>query len=150
MTSLLPMAPSKPRSVASRFAIPPRAGADGEGRPSAIAPLLNQRGLVVLDRVAAKFGLPKAQLAEMIGLKREALYKLARVEAARPQARLRDMLECVSRLSEWAGGDGQALAWYRAQPIAACGGRTAETLVREGEAGSLRSYLDHIALGGFA
>ncbi len=42
------------------------------------------------------------------------------------------------------------MAWYRAQPIAAFGGRTAESLVKTGQASALRDYLDHIAMGGFA
>jgi hypothetical protein len=60
------------------------------------------------------------------------------------------MLEIVSRVAGWAGGKEQAMAWYRAQPIAAFGGRTAEALVKDGQASALRDYLDHIALGGFA
>lgn len=59
-------------------------------------------------------------------------------------------LEILSFISEWAGGDQQALAWYRAQPIAAFGGRTAEALVKTGEASALCDYLDHIAVVGYA
>ena len=44
----------------------------------------------------------------------------------------------------------QAMAWYRAEPIAAFGGRTAESLVKEGKAAAVRDFLDHIATGGFA
>jgi hypothetical protein len=44
----------------------------------------------------------------------------------------------------------QAMAWYRAQPIPAFGGRTAEALVKEGKASAVRDYLDHVAVGGFA
>ncbi|QGM48124.1 antitoxin Xre/MbcA/ParS toxin-binding domain-containing protein [Methylocystis heyeri] len=111
---------------------------------------MNDQGVVRLDKVAAIFGMSKGQLAETIGLSREALYKLARLEAPKTQARLKEMLEVVSRVSDWAGGKSQAMAWYRAQPIAAFGGRTAESLVKEGQAGALRDYLDHIAQGGFA
>ena len=50
----------------------------------------------------------------------------------------------------WAGGERQAMAWYRSEPLAAFGGRTAESLVKEGLAGSVRDYLDHVATGGFA
>ena len=39
---------------------------------------------------------------------------------------------------------------YRSQPIAALDGRTAEALVKSGQAGAVRDYVDHIALGGFA
>jgi hypothetical protein len=60
------------------------------------------------------------------------------------------MLEIVNRISDWAGSEEQAMAWYRAQPIPAFGGRTAESLVKEGRAADVRDYLDQVALGGFA
>jgi hypothetical protein len=66
------------------------------------------------------------------------------------QARVREMLEIVSRISAWAGGKEQAFAWYRAEPIPAFGSRTAESLVKEGKAAAVRDYLDHVATGGFA
>ena len=50
----------------------------------------------------------------------------------------------------WAGGPLQAMAWYRAEPIPAFGGRTAESLVKDGKAAAVRDYLDSVALGGFA
>ena len=64
--------------------------------------------------------------------------------------RVREMLEIVARIKGWAGGEAQAMAWYRSQPIPALDGRTAEALVKAGEAGAVRDYLDHLALGGFA
>ncbi|SFK80041.1 Protein of unknown function [Methylocapsa palsarum] len=115
-----------------------------------VANLMNHQGFVTVEKVAATFGMSKGQLAETIGLNREALYKLARLGAPKTQSRLKEMLEIVSRVSSWAGGKEQAMAWYRAQPIAAFGGRTAEALVKDGQARALREYLDHIALGGFA
>lgn len=115
-----------------------------------VADLMNHRGLVTVDKVATTFGMSKGQIAETVGLSREAFYKLARLEAPKTQSRLKEMLEIVSRVSDWAGGKEQAMAWYRAQPIAAFGGRTAESLVKDGQAGALRDYLDHIAQGGFA
>jgi len=63
---------------------------------------------------------------------------------------LREMLEIISRVSDWAGGKEQAMAWYRAQPLPAFGGRTAEALVKDGKTGAVRDYLDHMAVGGFA
>jgi hypothetical protein len=107
-------------------------------------------GHVEIAEVADSFGMSKSQLAETIGLGRETLYKAARAQAARTQSRVREMLEIIGRVSAWAGGKEQAMAWYRAQPIAAFGGRTAESLVKSGQAGPLRDYLDHIAMGGFA
>ena len=42
------------------------------------------------------------------------------------------------------------MSWYRAEPIPAFGGRTAEALVKSGDAAALRDYLDQVAMGGFA
>lgn len=107
-------------------------------------------GKIAADEVADGFGMSKSQLAETAGLARETLYRADRSRGARTQGRLREMLEIISRVSDWAGGKEQAMAWYRAQPIAAFGGRTAESLVKDGKAAAVRDYLDHVALGGFA
>ena len=96
------------------------------------------------------YGLTKRQLAETIGVSPEALYKSRRLNAAKTQSRLREMNEILIRVSAWAGGPAQAMAWYRAEPIPAFGGRTAEQLVKSGQAAALRDYLDSIAIGGFA
>jgi hypothetical protein len=42
------------------------------------------------------------------------------------------------------------MAWYRAEPLPAFGGRTAEALVKSGAAGAVRDYVDHLATGGYA
>lgn len=111
---------------------------------------MDANGGISADRVADGFGMSKSQLAETVGLSRETIYKSARSRTIKTQSRLREMLEILSRVQEWAGGKEQAMAWYRAQPIPAFGDRTAEALVREGKAGAVRDYLDHLALGGFA
>jgi hypothetical protein len=121
---------------------------------AAIAPLVfgfvDAAGQIEVAQVAEDFGMSKSQLAETVGLAPEALYKSARAHAAKTQSRIREMLEIVGRVSAWAGGKEQAMAWYRAQPIPAFGDRTAEALVKSGQAGALRDYLDHFAMGGFA
>jgi hypothetical protein len=76
----------------------------------------------------------KGQLAQTVGLGRETFHKAARAKAAKAQSRLRGMLEIIGRVSAWAGGKDQAMACYRAQPIAAFGDRTAEALVKSGQA----------------
>lgn len=107
-------------------------------------------GMVDIDAVAKAFGLSKTQLAETLGVSREAFYKRARIEAPKTQARLREMLEILGRILNWAGTKEHAMAWYRSQPVSALGGRTAESLVKSGEATMVRDYLDHIAVGGYA
>jgi Protein of unknown function (DUF2384) len=62
----------------------------------------------------------------------------------------RRALKIVGLVSAWAGGEHQAMAWYRAQPISAFGGRTAESLVKAVQARALRDYLDGLSTGGFA
>jgi transcriptional regulator with XRE-family HTH domain len=109
-----------------------------------------REGVLVPDRVADALRLTKTQLAETVGVRREALSKWERIKAHKTQTRVREMVEIVDRVKEWAGGREQALAWYRSQPIPAFGGRTAEALVKDGKAGALRDYLDHLAMGGFA
>jgi len=111
---------------------------------------MDSAGEISIADVADSFGMSKTQLAETAGLAKESLFKTARSQAPRTQSRIREMLEIISRVSDWAGGKNQAMAWYRAQPIPAFGGRTAEALVKEGKAGAVRDYLDHLALGGFA
>jgi hypothetical protein len=127
-----------------------KAAAPRQFKAPLVGVLLDRVGILAPDRVARTFGMSKVQLAECVGLRREVFYKRARVRAPKTQARVREMLEIVSRISEWAGGKDQAMAWYRAQPIPAFGGRTAESLVKSGQASAVRDYLDHLAMGGFA
>lgn len=111
---------------------------------------IDKSGIVDVDRVADTFRMTKGQLAETVGLGIATMSKAERRTAPRTQSRVREMLEILSRVREWAGGETQAMAWYRAQPIPALDGRTPEALVKAGEAGAVRDYLDHLALGGFA
>lgn len=115
-----------------------------------VTAFIDPAGHVSVDRIAERFGMSKSQLADTIGLARETVYRPARMEAPKTQARATEMLEIVGRIVDWAGGEKQAMAWYRAEPIAAFGGRTAESLVKEGKAAAVRDYLDHVATGGFA
>lgn len=117
---------------------------------SALRFFMDQDGAIAFDRVASELQLSRAQLAEAAGLRREVLQKSALRESQRVQGRVREMLEIIGRVVPWAGGWIQAMAWYRAEPLPAFGGRTAESLVKGGDAASVRNYLDHIARGGFA
>lgn len=120
--------------------------------PAAVALLraLAPEGAVDIKGVEAAFGMTRAQIAETAGLPRETLQKTDRRNAPRATSRLREMLEILHRIQAWAGGPAQAMAWYRAEPIPAFGGRTAESLVKSGSAAAVRDYLDHLATGGYA
>ena len=111
---------------------------------------LDAKGAISIDRVARSFHMSKGQLAETVGVSAETLHRTTRVVAPKTQGRMKEMLEIVGRVAAWAGGKEQAMAWYRAEPLPAFGGRTAEALVKDGKAGAVRDWLDHVALGGFA
>jgi Protein of unknown function (DUF2384) len=102
------------------------------------------------ERLAMQFGVTQRDIAETAGLSASATYRKSRMASAASQARLAEMSEILHRVTAWSGGGRQAMAWYRAEPIPAFGGRTAESIVKGGNATALRDYLDHLALGGFA
>ena len=92
----------------------------------------------------------ESQLAAATGLSRDAVSKSVRAGAHATQGRLRDVVEIISRALPWAGSVPQAFAWYRAQPLASFGDRTAEDLVKEGRAEDVKAFLARIAVGGYA
>jgi hypothetical protein len=115
-----------------------------------ITSLMDERGSVKVDDVAEAFNMSKAQLADTAGLAREVFQKASRRDGPKAQSRVREMLEIINLVQGWAGGAAQAMAWYRAEPIPAFGGRTAEALVKSGDATAVRDYVDHLATGGYA
>lgn len=122
----------------------------GTAVPGFVARFMDKRGNVDVDQVADAFRMTKGQLAETAGLGVATISKADRRVAPRTQSRMTEVLEIISRVRDWAGGETQAMAWYRSQPIPALDGRTPEALVKSGKAAAVRDYLDHLALGGFA
>lgn len=135
---------AKKSAVAHKSIRPPTAGR------LSIASLIDERGAVKVDDVAEAFRMSKAQLAETAGLAREVFQKTSRRDGPKAQSRVREMLEIINLVQGWAGSAAQAMAWYRAEPIPAFGGRTAEALVKSGNAAAVRDYVDHLATGGYA
>jgi hypothetical protein len=123
---------------------------DAPARRFSLASLMDERGAVNVDDVADVFSMSKAQLADTAGLAREVFQKASRRDGPKAQSRVREMLEIINLVQGWAGGAAQAMAWYRAEPIPAFGGRTAEALVKSGNATAVRDYVDHLATGGYA
>ncbi|MDX3927235.1 MAG: DUF2384 domain-containing protein [Shinella sp.] len=105
---------------------------------------------IEIEAVSERLGISKRELAETAGLSVNTLQRKERPRAPAVAARIGEMAEIIHRVSDWAGSERQALAWYRAEPLPAFGGRTAESIVKSGKASALRDYLDHLALGGFA
>jgi len=115
-----------------------------------LAQFFGTTGKVDIDQVTDAFHMSRLQLSETLGLAFTTLSKKDRAASPKAQTRMREMLEILARVQNWAGSEAQAIAWYRSQPIPALDDRTAEALVKSGDAGAVRDYLDHMALGGFA
>ncbi len=102
------------------------------------------------DSLSDSFGITKTELAQVLGVSRDAMSKRSRIEGPAMQKKLRDMADIVVRITGWSGSLLSAYAWYRTQPIPSFGDRTAEAMVKAGEGEAVRAYLDRIAEGGFA
>jgi len=111
--------------------------------------MAEQTDLRVQD-VAEVFRMSGRHMAETLGLPLEGSQESKRGHGQNPQTRMREMLEIIQLLQDWAGGVVQAMAWYRSEPIPSFGGRTAEALVKSGSAPAVREYIQHLATGGFA
>jgi hypothetical protein len=107
-------------------------------------------GVVAADRLTGTLRISKLELALALGLSRDAVSKTARLKSPATQTRLRDVLEIMNRVLPWAGSVAQAFAWYRSQPLPSFGDQTAEYLVKEGRAEAVKTYLNRIAVGGYA
>ncbi|WP_254515862.1 MbcA/ParS/Xre antitoxin family protein [Novosphingobium sp. G106] len=107
-------------------------------------------GFIDAGKVAARLRMTDRQLAEAAGIEigeDDRVEDWARSDA---QTRVREMLLILTRVHPWAGGELQAMAWYRAETIPALDGRTPEALVKAGEGDAVLSFLDQLSVGGFA
>lgn len=107
-------------------------------------------GFVKTDLLVGEIRTTKSDFALTIGLPKDAISKRAREYSISTQIRLRETVEIISRVREWAGSMPAAYAWFRATPLPSFGGRTAEDLVKDGHAVYVRDYLARIAVGGYA
>jgi uncharacterized protein (DUF2384 family) len=119
-------------------------------QPEFLTEVLDSEGRVASDRLANILHISKSELAAATGLSRDAVSKRVRAGARSTQARLRDTVEIINRVSGWSGSVGRAFAWFRSQPLPTFGDKTAEDLVKEGRAEAVKDYLSRIAEGGYA
>jgi len=92
----------------------------------------------------------QAEIADTLGLPRDALSRKARIGAPKTQMRLRQMIEIVHRVAAHSGSPLVAYAWFRAQPLPGFDGMTAQRLVQEGHANWVHAHIDRVMDGGFA
>ncbi len=101
-------------------------------------------------RVADALRTTESEIADTLGLARDAFSRASRIRARKTQTRLRQMLEILNRVEAETGSPLAAYAWFRAAPLPGFGGATPDLLLREGKADHVRAYLDRIMAGGYA
>ena len=93
----------------------------------------------------------KAEIADTLGLSRDALSRTARIRATKTQTRLREMMEILHRMEGYTGSPPLvAYAWFRSEALPGFAGLTPDQLVRQGKANMVRAHLDRIMAGGYA
>ena len=100
-------------------------------------------------RLAALLRTQKKEVAETLGLSMDAITRAHRIDSPKTQSRLREMVEILNKVEPLMGSSVTAYAWYRSEPLQSFGGVTAEQLVKDGRANSVRRYLDRMMAGGY-
>lgn len=88
-----------------------------------------------------------AELAQSVGLGKDAVQRKDRIRSDRTQRRLREMLEIINKVSPRFGSPLMAYAWYRSEPLAGFSNQTAMRLVQDGRAHEVLEYIDAIDAG---
>jgi hypothetical protein len=103
-----------------------------------------ENGVFTPARIAEALRTTRDEIAETVGLGRDAVQRKDRIGSQKTQKRLREMVE--PRF----GSDLIAYAWYRSEPLPGFSGQTAMQLVRAGRAADVLEYIDAVDAGVFA
>ena len=96
------------------------------------------------QRLSKALGVTVANLAGLTGVHRNTLRNPA---SERLQGRMREMVKVISAATELTGDLDKAIYWYRNEPIADYGHRTAAELVADGEVEAVLAYLRDLENG---
>lgn len=107
----------------------------------------SENGSFAPARIAFELRTTKEEVARTVGLGRDALIRADRVQSARTQKRLREMVEIINRVEPRFGSALIAYAWYRSEPLSGFGGLTAMQLVRDGRAADVLEFIDAVEAG---
>jgi hypothetical protein len=95
-------------------------------------------------RLSNALGVKVASLAELTGVHRNTLRNPS---SERLQGRMREMVKVITAATELAGDLDKAIYWYRNEPIADYGHRTAAELVADGHAEAVLAYIRDLENG---
>ena len=104
-------------------------------------------GLFAPKKVAAAFRTTNEEVARTLGLGKDAVQRKERIRSDKTQRRLREMIEVINKVEPRLGSGLIAYAWYRSEPLAGFGGKSAMVLVREGRAEEVLDYIDAVDAG---
>jgi hypothetical protein len=94
--------------------------------------------------LSKKLGVKVANLAELTGVHRNTPHNPS---SERLQGRMREMIKATSAATESTGDLAKAIYWYRNEPIADYGHRTAAELVADGEIEAVLAYIRDLENG---
>ena len=98
-------------------------------------------------KIAAALRTSAEEVAQTVGLSKDALQRRARINSDRTQRRLRERVEVLNKVEPRFGSELMAYAWFRSEPLAGFDGRTAMQLVQEGKAQQVLEYIDAVDAG---
>ncbi len=91
----------------------------------------------------------RSEIADTLGLSKDALSRTSRIRGPKSQTLLRQMMEILNRVETATGSPLAAYAWFRAEPLPGFGGATPDQLLREGRADEVHAHLERIMSGGY-
>lgn len=97
------------------------------------------------DRFADKLDIEKQQLAELAHVHRNTINRMPR--SPQLQKFLRESIRVLAAATDFNGNSKKAAFWFRNQPIADFGYKTAEALVSEGRADDVLRYIEILDAG---
>ncbi len=109
-----------------------------------------ENGVFTPARIAGALRTTRDEIAETVGLGRDAVQRKDRITSQRTQKRLREMVEILNKVEPRFGSDLIAYAWFRSEPLPGFSGQTAMQLVRAGRAADVLEYIDAVDAGVFA
>ena len=104
-------------------------------------------GYFAPKKIAALLATTQEDLAQSVGLGRDAVMRRDRIRAAKTQRRLREMVEVLNKVTPRFGSPMMAYAWYRSQPLAGFAGQTAMQLSQAGRSMDVLEYIDAVDAG---
>jgi hypothetical protein len=109
---------------------------------------IRERDFVSPQRMSQRLRLPLAELAKLAHVHRNTLAK--HPSSLVVQKSLEPMVRILAAAEQLTGDADRAIVWFRHQPIAGHGGRTALQLVEDGQAGAVLAHLEDLRDGTYA